>query len=119
MPTLPSSPRTHRSPGIARSSPSRPTSSSSKTRSLLCVLVTPLLICALTSCATVSSPARVSLQVYQPRILRLEARQVIATRDGTYVPQVDETWHSAAAFEQLEREVLNLNAALLQERNRP
>lgn len=72
----------------------------------------------LTSCATASLPAKASLQVYQPRVLRLEAHQVIATRDGTYLPQFDETWHSAAAYEQLEREVLNLNAALLQERNR-
>ncbi len=73
---------------------------------------------ALTSCASVSSPAKASLQVYQPRVLRLEMGKPVPTRDGVYQPQHDETWHSAAAFEQLEREVLTLNAALLQERNR-
>lgn len=40
------------------------------------------------------------------------------TRDGAYAPQTDETWHSPAAFAQLEQENLNLAAALTQERNR-
>lgn len=98
------------SPAISKRSPMR---------SRGCALLAALLITSgLTSCASVSSPARASLAIYQPRILRLEARQVIATRDGTYVPQRDETWHSAAAYERLERENLNLTAALAQERSR-
>ncbi len=71
-----------------------------------------------TSCASVSSPARGSLQIYQPRVLRLAPGLPVPTADGTYTPQIHETWHSAAAFEQLEREVLTLTAALTQERNR-
>lgn len=98
------------SPAISKRSPMK---------SRACALLAALLITSgLTSCATVSSPARASLEIYQPRVLRLEAGQVIATRDGTYIPQADETWHSAAAYELLERDNLNLAAALAQERSR-
>lgn len=79
------------------------------------LLLTTLL---LTACASVSSAPRVSPQLYQPRVLRLEARQLISTRDGVYVPQTDETWHSAAAYTALETQALNLAAALAQERSR-
>jgi hypothetical protein len=84
-----------------------------------CALLAAMLISAgLTSCASVSSPDRALLQIYQPRVLRLETNRPVPTRDGIYTPQADEAWHSPAAFEQLERENLNLAAALVQERNR-
>ena len=90
-----------------------------KTRSSASALVVALTITlGLTGCATASSEPRESRQLYQPRVLRLEARQVIATRDGLHIPQVDETWHSAAAYEALEAQALNLSAALAQERAR-
>lgn len=90
-----------------------------KTKSLLSALAVMTLACAgLTSCASVSSAPSASSQIYQPRVLRLQAGQAVTTRDGIYRPQTDETWHSARAFEQLEQENLNLAAALTQERNR-
>ena len=91
-----------------------------KLKSLFCAAAAITLL--LTACASVSSgptaspPA--SAQIYQPRALQLPAGQPVQTRAGVYVPQADETWHSAAAFELLERENLNLAAALAQERNR-
>lgn len=56
--------------------------------------------------------------MYQPRLLRLERGQVIATRDGTYLPPRDEIWHSPAAWADLETKLLNALAALDQTRNR-
>jgi hypothetical protein len=87
-------------------------------RSALCAAAMLATSSALISCASGSSARKASLQIYQPRVLRLPAGQPIPTRDGVYSPQTDEVWHSAAAFEQLERENLNLAAALAQERNR-
>ena len=108
-----------RSRATAPSSRSPATSSSSKTRSRVCAALAALLITsALTSCASVSSPAKASPEIFQPRILRLAAGQPVPTRDGVYSPQHDETWHSPAAFAALERENLNLASALTQERNR-
>ena len=40
------------------------------------------------------------------------------TAAGIYIPQTDEVWNSAAAFNELEEDNLNLAAALAQERNR-
>lgn len=100
-------------------SASRTTSASWKPASLPCVLVVILMLTvSLTSCASVSSAPRASLEIYQPRVLRLKAGQEVPTVDGRYRPQVDETWHSAAAFNQLEKENINLAAALAQERAR-
>ncbi len=91
-----------------------------KTKSPLCALVaTIFLIVVLTSCATGSSAPTASSQIYQPRVLRLSAGQPVETRDGKYVPQTDEVWHSAAAFEAVESQLINATAALAQERNRP
>ncbi len=95
-----------------------------KNKSLLCALAATMLASALlTGCVSDSSVPTVSphasLQIYQPRVLQLPAGQPVQTTAGIYTPQVDETWHSAAAFEQLERENINLAAALAQERNRP
>lgn len=90
-----------------------------KTKSAACALAALLTItAALTGCATASSAPKASPQLYQPRVLRLEAGQVIATRDGLHIPQTHETWHSAAAYEALEAQAINLSAALAQERAR-
>lgn len=77
-----------------------------------------LLMCLPTSCKTVSPDARASLEIYQPRVLRLKAGQEVQTVDGRYRPQVDETWHSAAAYNAVEQKLINANAALAQLRAR-
>ncbi len=88
-------------------------------KSLLCALAAMTLLTALpTGCASASSAPKASLQIYQPRVLQLPAGQPVQTSAGIYTPQADETWHSAAAFAQLERENINLAAALAHERNR-
>lgn len=71
----------------------------------------------LTGCASGSSPAKVSPQVYQPRILRLPAGAAVGTLDGTYTPQADETWHSDCAYRELETQLLTTAAALAQQQN--
>jgi hypothetical protein len=100
------------------SAASKPMSRQTKTRFALFALAVMTSSAVLMSCASASSVPRASLQIYQPRVLRLQASQPIPTRDGVYSPQTDEVWHSARAFEQLEQENLNLAAALSQERNR-
>lgn len=72
----------------------------------------------LTGCATASSAPRESLRIYQPRVLVLKAGQPVQTPAGTYVPQVDELWHSAQAYADLEAQLINTAAALAQEKNR-
>lgn len=71
----------------------------------------------LTGCAHESSvPAQSSVassMLYQPPVLRLPANQMVQTKDGKYVPQRDEIWHSDARFRQLEQENVDLAAALL------
>lgn len=90
-----------------------------KKRSLPCALVAMTLVSfALIGCANVSPAPQASQRIYQPRVLLLKAGQPVATPTGIYVPQTDELWHSARAFEQLENENLNLAAALTHERNR-
>lgn len=90
-----------------------------KPRSLICVLVAMILLSALlTGCASASSAPKDMLLQYQPRVLRLAAGQEVTTRDGRYRPQVDEVWHSAAAYQQLEQENINLAAAIAQLRAR-
>jgi hypothetical protein len=90
-----------------------------KTKSAACVAAVMMIASVLpTGCASVSSAPRESLQIYQPRSLRLSAGIPVQTKDGIYRPQVDELWHSAAAYAQLEQEAINLAAALAQERNR-
>jgi len=98
---------------------SRQKSPRSRPASRLCAIAGILLLSLwLTACASVSSVPRESLQIYQPRVLRLSAGQEVQTVDGRYRPQVAEVWHSDAAFRQLEQENLNLTAALAQERAR-
>jgi hypothetical protein len=82
----------------------------------LCLVM--LLSLLLTGCATVSSAPRQSWQIYQPRVLHLPAGQPVQTAAGIYRPQVDEVWHSAAAYQDLENQLINTAAALAQERNR-
>ncbi len=90
-----------------------------KTKSTACAgLVMMLVILPLTGCATVSSAPKGSLQLYQPRVLQLPAGQPVHSQAGIYVPQVDEVWHSAAAYKDLETQLLNTAAALAQARNR-
>ena len=86
---------------------------------MLCAIGAMMLLSAsLMSCTSVSSADRASLQIYQPRVLRLAAGQETPTRDGRYLPQVDEVWHSDAAYRALEQENNNLAAALAQLRAR-
>ena len=75
-------------------------------------------IALLTGCATASSAPKASWQLYQPRVLQLSAGQPVHSQAGIYTPQVDEVWHSAAAYQDLETELLNTAAALAQIRNR-
>lgn len=94
-----------------------------KTKYSACALSAILLLSfALTGCAHVSSEraasSLASSTLYQPPILRLEKHQVIATKDGLHIPQVDEIWHSDARFRQLENENIDLAAALAAERKR-
>jgi cytochrome c556 len=55
------------------------------------------------------------LQIYQPRVLALPAGQPVQTAEGTYTPQFDEIWHSAAAYNALEQQLINAAAALAQQ----
>lgn len=90
-----------------------------KTKSPTCVLVaTMLLIVPPTGCALGSSAPKASLHLYQPRVLFLEAGRPIPSKAGIHTPQVDETWHSAAAYQDLETQLINTAAALAQERQR-
>ncbi|MCS6299805.1 MAG: hypothetical protein H2170_06845 [Opitutus sp.] len=89
-----------------------------KYKSASCVVVATMITTALlTGCASVSSAPKASWQLYQPRVLQLKAGQPVQTQAGIYTPQVDEVWHSAAAYEDLETELLNTAAALAQARN--
>lgn len=91
-----------------------------KTKSALCVLVVTMLLSSLpTGCATASSAPKGSLQLYQPRVLQLPAGVPIPSKAGIYTPQVDEVWHSAAAYQDLENQLINTAAALSQQRNQP
>ena len=72
-------------------------------------------IFALTGCNSFSSQNEaLQRQLYQPPILHLKAGVPIQTAEGVYTPQVDEVWHSAARFNEVERQAQNLAAALQQ-----
>lgn len=87
--------------------------------SRLCGLaVIAALMLSLTSCAHDLSAGKASPQLYQPRVLLLKAGQPVQTREGIYAPQVDEIWHSAAAYAELENQLINTAAALAQEKAR-
>lgn len=90
-----------------------------KTKSLFSALAAMTLASALlTGCATGSSAPKESAQIYQPRVLQLQAGMPVPTKAGTYIPQTDEVWHSAAAYEEVESQLINVTAALAQERAR-
>lgn len=56
--------------------------------------------------------------IYQPRTLTLKAGQPVITPNGIYTPQVDETWHSAAAFRAVEQQAVDCAAAYAEIYNR-
>lgn len=92
-----------------------------KTKSLACAALALLVTTwPLTGCGTACFGRRDSsaLSLVQPRVLRLPAGQAVQTADGVYTPAASETWHSAAAFADLEAKLLDAAAALAQERNR-
>jgi hypothetical protein len=55
-----------------------------------------------------------SLTIYQPRALFLKEGVPVPTREGIHTPQTDEIWHSAAAYNALESQLINAAAALAQ-----
>lgn len=71
----------------------------------------------LTGCGSVYSARQESLQLFQPRVLLLKAGTTIVTPQGTYTPQVDEIWHSAKAYGEVEQELLNVTAAYTQRKS--
>ncbi len=90
-----------------------------KTKFKACALVVILLpTILLTGCATDSSAPTSSLQIYQPRTLQLQAGLPIQTQTGIYVPQVNEVWHSPAAYNDLESQLINLAASKAQQNAR-
>ncbi len=97
------------------------TSTAPKTKSrAFALLAMTLLSVALTSCVSDSNaPKAMPLSIYQPRSLQLKAGVTISTKGGNYTPQTDETWHSAAAFNEVEQENINLSSALAQKQDNP
>lgn len=85
-----------------------------------CALLAILILSVgLTSCSHVSSVDRGSLPLYQPRVLRLEQGKPVQTKDGVHTPAEDEVWHSDTAYRLLERQNVNLAAALAQYQGGP
>ena len=70
--------------------------------------------CWLTGCNSASSARKAGWVIYQPRILSLKAGRPVQTAEGIYTPQVDEVWHSAAAYNALESQLTDLAAAAAQ-----
>ncbi len=90
-----------------------------KNKKPLCVVLAAIPM--LTGCASAPSGESASSpvsRIYQPRTLELTAGTPVQTKRGIYVPEADETWHSPAAFEQVNHEAWNAAAALAQERAR-
>lgn len=55
---------------------------------------------ALSGCASDSPTPESTMRLYSPSSLHLKAGQPVQTIHGTYVPQVDEIWHSHADYMQ-------------------
>lgn len=53
---------------------------------------------ALTACASGLTKPENSMRLYSPPSLHLKAGTKVETPYGTYIPQVDEIWHSHAAY---------------------
>ena len=100
---------------------SKPTSRLTKLTSRACVMLSTIcLLAVLTGCALVSSAPAVSpaASIYQPRVLRLAAGQLVPTQDGMYTPQVPEIWHSDRSYRELESQLIDTAAALAQVQTR-
>lgn len=83
-----------------------------KTKLSTCASLALLLLpFVLTGCASVSPGAGDSRRLYQAPVLRLPAAKPVQTKDGVYLPQVDEVWHSDARYRDLERAYLDLVTA--------
>lgn len=65
---------------------------------------TLLTLLLLVSCQT----KQVNKQIYQPDQIILEAGKTIQTKEGSYTPQFDETFHSSNTVERLETIISNL-----------
>lgn len=52
----------------------------------------------LTACASKSPTPESNMRMYSPSSLHLKAGTKVETIHGTYVPQVDEIWHSHADY---------------------
>jgi hypothetical protein len=97
---------------------SKKTLSTMKTKSCAFALFLTMAASALlTGCAGASLGDKASLLMYQPRILPLKAGTPIQTAAGIYTPRFDEIWHSAAAYQELESQLIDLAAARAQRRN--
>lgn len=59
----------------------------------------------LCSCASKPSPTQIigKLNIYQPSIIVLEEGKQVETKEGFYIPQTEEVWHSDKRFRELER----------------
>lgn len=80
-----------------------------------CAIATLMLISGwLTGCAGGSPGDRQSWVIYQPRVLTLAAGQPVPTKAGVYTPQVDEVWHSAAAFAKVESQLVDALGVIAQ-----
>jgi outer membrane biogenesis lipoprotein LolB len=51
---------------------------------------------------------KLDLKLYQPDQIILEAGKTIVTKEGSYTPQFDETFHSSKTVERLETIISNL-----------
>ena len=69
----------------------------SSTWKLALVLMSVLV---LTACASKSPTPESNMRLYSPSSLHLKAGTKVETIHGTYIPQVDEIWHSHAEYMQ-------------------
>lgn len=63
-------------------------------------------VLALTACVSKSPTPESNMRLYSPSSLHLKAGQPVQTIHGTYIPQVDEVWHSHAEYMQRVYEAL-------------
>ena len=53
------------------------------------------------------SQNKIDYRIYQPEYLFLSKDVPIQTKEGIYVPQVDETWHSEKTVSDLRERIIN------------
>ena len=63
-------------------------------KAALCLLS----VLALSACVSSSPSPESNMRLYSPSSLHLRAGQPVQTIHGTYVPQVDEIWHSHSEY---------------------